>query len=482
MSAAPAASAEGTVLPRGRAGLPARRRRVALVLVAVVLPSLTGLLVAVRGDLALGSVLLLYLLAVVVISVVGGLVAGVGAALASFLLANFFLTPPYHTFVVEGRDSLIALLVFLVVAVTVSALVELAARRRAQAARSDAEAAVLSRVAAEPLASRTPDDVLAEVATTFGLDTVELVDAGPPQVVLARVGPPARTPVSVRVDAGGGRHVRGYGPKLFAEDRRLLGSLAHAASRALDARSLTDEAARARELAEVDRLRSALLAAVGHDLRTPLAGIKAAVTTLRQPDLQLGDADREELLATVEAATDDLTDLVANLLDLSRLQAGALSVELAPVALDEVVALALLERHLGEVANQVADDLPYVLADAGLLQRVVANLADNAQRHARPGTSVCLDAGTVDDRVALRVVDHGPGVREADWDRMFVPFQRLDDRGGTGVGLGLAIARGFTAAMGGTLRPSHTPGGGLTMTLTLPISPPARLEVEDGPG
>jgi K+-sensing histidine kinase KdpD len=458
-------------LPRGGHGLPARRRRLGLLTAVLLLATMTVALVAARGHLALGSVLLLYLLAVVVVSVVGGIQIGVGAALVAFLLANFFLTPPYHTLAVESRDSVVGLLVFLVVAVTVSALVDLAARRQAQAARSDAEAVMLGRVATEPLASRAPEDVLAEIASAFALTSVELVELGPPEVVLARVGPAVVPPGTMEAGAGDDRLVRGSGPALFAEDRRLLGSLARAASRALDVRSLALEASRAGELAAIDRLRSALLAAVGHDLRTPLAGIKAAVTTLRQPEVELGPEDRDELLATIEGSADRLTDLLANLLDLSRLQAGALSIDLAPAALDEVVARALLDRHLEAVVNDVPDDLPYVLADAGLLERVVANLVDNAHRYCPAGASVRLAAEADGTGVTLQVVDHGPGVPEDDRERIFVAFQRLDDRSTTsGVGLGLAIARGFTDAMGGSLRPADTPGGGLTMALTLPIA------------
>ena len=470
-------------LPRRGRGLTPQRRGLGLLLAALVLPALTGALLTVRGDLALGSVLLLYLLAVVVISVIGGLAGGVLAALGSFLLANFFLIPPYHTLAVEDRDSIIALLVFLLVAVTISVLVDVAARRQAAATRSEADAKLLGRVAAEPLVGRSAEDVLAEVATTFGLTSVVLVehdakaDRNGLGTVLARVGPPFDGKGTLSVDAGGNRRLVGAGRELFAEDRGLLGSLAHAASRALDARAMAGQASRARELAEVDRLRAALLAAVGHDLRTPLAGIAAAVTTLRQPDVPLDDADRDELLATIERSADRLTDLIANLLDLSRLQAGALRLDAQPVPVDEVVARALLDRHLHEVVNAVADDLPLVLADPGLLERVLANLADNAHRHAPPGTTVEVKAQATPETVQVTVVDHGPGVEEADWDSIFVPFQRLDDRStDTGVGLGLAIARGFTEAMGGTLRPEHSPGGGLTMTITLPRADPSPTE------
>ena len=462
-------AAPGGTLPQGH-GLTPFRRGLGLLLVALALPVLTGVLVAIRGDVDLASVLLLYLFAVVVISVIGGLVGGVAAAVVSFLLANFFLTPPYHTFHVEGRDSVIALVVFLLVAVTVSVLVDVSARSQAAAARSEAEATLLGRVAAEPLTESSVEDVLTEVATLFGLTSVALVERrNDTDTVLARLGPAFTGSGTVSVDAGGDRLLLGDGRDLFAEDRRLLRNLAHAASRALDAQALAGEASRAQELAEVDRLRSALLAAVGHDLRTPLAGIKAAVTTLRQPEVQIAPADRAELLATIERSADRLADLIANLLDLSRLQAGALRIDLRAVPVDEVVARALIERHLGDVVNAVDDGLPMVLADPGLLERVVANLADNAHRHATAGSRIEVLAGCTETAVEISVVDQGPGVQEIDWPRMFVPFQRLHDRStDVGVGLGLAIARGFTEAMGGTLEPAHTPGGGLTMTVTLP--------------
>ena len=202
---------------------------------------------------------------------------------------------------------------------------------------------------------------------------------------------------------------------------------------------------------------------MGHDLRTPLASIKAAASSLRAPDVEFSPEDRAELLATVEESADRLDDLVENLLAMSRLQAGVLSVQARPVALDEVVSRAVPHSP---VRIAVGDDLPLVQADPGLLERVVANLVSNA---VRASDSVTVDASAGPSTVDLRVVDHGDGVPAADRDRMFAPFQRLDDRTADGgLGLGLAIARGFTEAMGGRLTPADTPGGGLTMTVTLP--------------
>jgi two-component system sensor histidine kinase KdpD len=215
-----------------------------------------------------------------------------------------------------------------------------------------------------------------------------------------------------------------------------------------------------------------LLAAVGHDLRTPLAAIKAAVSSLRQPDLDLPPPARVELLATVEESTDRLDALVDNLLSMSRLQAGVLSVQARPVALDAVVAEALLNTP-GDatVAVDIPDDLPLVQVDPGLLERVVANLVANARAASPPGEPIRVQGRVAGDDVELRVIDGGPGVPEGDRERMFEPFQRLHDRTTTaGLGLGLAIARGFTEAMGGSITPTGTPGGGLTMTVAVPVA------------
>jgi two-component system sensor histidine kinase KdpD len=243
--------------------------------------------------------------------------------------------------------------------------------------------------------------------------------------------------------------------------------VAAAAGFAVDlAQTRARQAARAAELAEIDRLRAALLGAVGHDLRTPLAGIKVAVSSLRQPDVEFGPADRAELLATIEESADRLTGVIDNLLAVSRLQAGRLSADVRPTALDAVAATAM--RGMAGVELDVPDDLPLVLADPGLLERVIANLLANA-RAAAPKESTVVVRGTTDDgRVELAVIDHGPGIPAAAAEAAFAPFQRLDDHTGGGLGLGLAIARGFTEAQGGTLTPTETPGGGLTMTISLP--------------
>ncbi|MDZ5447439.1 MULTISPECIES: ATP-binding protein [Micromonospora] len=445
-----------------------QRMLTGVLLAAAGLAGLTALLVPVRGDLALASVVLLYLVVVVAAAVVGGLTASLAAAVASDLLVNFFFVPPYHTLTVESRDHLITLVVYVAVAITVSVAVDLAARQRAAAARTGVEAAVLARISAEPIGAGSVHALLSRVREALHMDSAALIETDPSgaEHIVAVAGREPTGVPSLSVTARPNLRLVVEGPDLFAPDPRFLARLAAAAARTLDAERLADQAARARELAEIDRLRAALLAAVGHDLRTPLAGIKAGVSSLRDPDLELAPAEQAELLETIEESADRMSDLVENLLAMSRLQAGALIVESRPVAVDEMVAAALLHQGPATVEVDVPDDLPFAYADPGLLERVVANLVANAVRES---PSVRVVGHASGDRLSLQVVDHGRGIPAEDRERVFAPFQRLDDRSAEGgLGLGLAIARGFTEAMGGTLTATDTPGGGLTMTIILP--------------
>jgi two-component system sensor histidine kinase KdpD len=275
-------------------------------------------------------------------------------------------------------------------------------------------------------------------------------------------------------------HLAIRGRALPATDRQALEAAAGQALLALRQQRMTAQTAAAQRRADTTELRTALLSAVGHDLRTPLTSIKAAIGSLRDPELALSDQDTAELLETVEISADRLAGLVDNLLDSSRLATGAVEPNIRPVGYDEVVALAMSgidDRRLVEV--DVDEQLPAVLADAGLLERVVANVVDNALRHGKgrvmPGEPpVAVRASAYGGQVELRIVDHGRGLPKNSADTVFAPFQRLGDRDATtGVGLGLSVAKGFTEAMGGTIRAEDTPGGGLTVVISLPASPPA---------
>jgi two-component system sensor histidine kinase KdpD len=228
--------------------------------------------------------------------------------------------------------------------------------------------------------------------------------------------------------------------------------------------------------AEADRMQALLLAAVSHDLRSPLTAARAAVSCLRSPGLQLTAVDQDELLATAEESLDLLSRLAASLLDVTRLQAGARSVFPRPADLGQIIRCAL--DSLGPPGRVARVDLPPVLpgvmADPPVLERVIANVTDNALRYSPAGSPPVLTARARGRRVELRITDYGPGVAAADRGQIFAPFVRLggtDSAAGTGLGLGLAVSRGLTEAMRGTLEAGNTPGGGLTMTISLPVIP-----------
>jgi two-component system sensor histidine kinase KdpD len=264
----------------------------------------------------------------------------------------------------------------------------------------------------------------------------------------------------------------------------VLNALANQAVGLVRQEKLSAQASEAAALAEADRLRRALLSAVSHDLRTPLAAAKAAVSSLRSDDVQFSPTDTAELLATVEESIDQLTTLVGNLLDSSRLAAGVIRPALRTVYLDEVVHRALTGvglsprgyRHQAVERVKVDVGSIAVQADAGLLERVVANLVDNALRYAGERADVRVDAARDGERVTIRVIDTGPGIDAAEVERLFDPFQRLGDRDNTsGVGLGLSVVHGFVEAMGGTVEATDTPGGGVTMIVELAAAD-ARVE------
>lgn len=446
-------------------GLSRGRVVAGVVLAALGLPVTTAVLVGLRGELARESALLVYMLTVVVVAVIGGVLPALLAAVGAFLLANWFLTRPYGTFYVRDPGAVVDLVVFLLAALVVSLAIELGARRRAAAEQDRLEAELVSRFSSVQMSTAPVTSILEQVRALFAMTSVTLRSMNGP--VLAQVGPTSQGDPTLQVDAGQGLQLAAYGPELFAADRRLLTVLAESAGHAWQRAQLEDEASRARQLAETDRVRSALLTAVSHDLRTPIAGIKTAASGLRHPGAALDPREEGELLDAIERGADRLSSLVDNLLAMSRIQAGALSVHPRPVALDEVVARALLSVGGHGVEVVVPEDLPRAWADPGLLERAVANLVDNARRWS-PDRPVTIRANQAGEVLHLDVLDHGPGVDASQWQVMFTPFQRLGDTSTGGVGLGLAIVRGLLDAMGASVTPQHTPGGGLTMTVTVP--------------
>ena len=471
-----AEAGRGLRLPRRFSAVPAHRRALGWALGAVlpVVAVVVGLLG--RDLLGLSTDVVLFFLATVLTALVGGLGPALLAAVAGGLLLNFFFAPPLYTLAVTGRENVVTLVAMVLVAVLVALVVDRAARRAQQAAQARAEATLLASFSRTVLTRDDPlPRLLAKIREAFALRSVAILQRADGRwATSASAGPagctrPEQADVDVAVEPD--THLVGTGRTLTASDRRLLEAVAGQALLALRNQQVQADAAQARRRADATELRGALLSAVGHDLRTPLASIKAAAGGLRAPDLRLSDADRGELAATIEESADRLTGVVDNLLDSSRLATGAVVPDVVAVGLDELAALALDGvEGADRVRLELGDDLPEVLADPGLLERVVANLVDNALRHGG-GSPVTVRGSAHAGRVELRVVDAGPGVPRDRFDRLFVPFQRLGDRDPRGLGLGLSVARGLTEAMSGTLAAEDTPGGGLTTVVGLPAAP-----------
>ncbi|MGW4227930.1 DUF4118 domain-containing protein [Streptomyces sp. NPDC004980] len=470
------AAAKGRGLPIARGARLGRTRILWGWLAGIAGPVLLTLLLDnVVPDLGLANDMLLFLTATVAAALLGGLSPALASAAVGSLLLNYFFTPPLHRLTVSDPRNIVAIVIFVGVAVSVASVVDLAARRTHQAARLRAESEILSFLAGSVLRGEDSLDALLErLRETFAMESVALLEradeADAWSCAAAVGGRPVSRPEDADVDIPVDENLALVltGRALPAEDRRVLGAFAAQAAVVLDRQRLVGEAEAARKLAESDRFRTALLAAVSHDLRTPLAAIKASVTSLRANDVDWSETDRTAFLEGIEQGADRLSALIGNLLDMSRLTTGTVVPLIRETDLDEVVPMALGGVPEGRVELDIPETLPMVAVDRGLLERVVANIVENAVKYSPVGQPVLVSASSLRDRVELRVVDRGPGVTDGAKEQMFEPFQRLGDAPrGDGVGLGLAVARGFTEVIGATLTAEDTPGGGLTMVLSL---------------
>lgn len=462
-----------------RAALP--RRRVRLGYAAAVLGPfvLTELLAALPDDPGLPLTVPLFLLLSVLIALLGGMgPALLGAVAASFFL-NWFFTPPTGGLTISEPENVVALTVFVLVSAAVAWVVDRSARRADRALRAQAEASALADLSHTLLGSADQLAVLLQQALDmFGAEAAAVVRRptdGTPAEVVAATDPTLTAddltrPGLPREEADAEHHLVLVGASVPAGRQRLLAAFAAHAGAVLQRRALRATAAEAAGLARDSSARTALLSAVSHDLRTPLAGIKAAIGSLRSSEVTFGPEDEAELEAAIEDSADRLDVLIGNLLDMSRLQAGALVAHPRPVDLGEVVpAVVGAVAEPDRVVWCLDEDARVVLADPGLLDRVLGNVVENALRHQPAPGRVRVATSGIGDRTEIRVVDTGPGVPESGRDRIFLPFQRHGDApSGDGVGLGLAVARGLAEAMGGTVGAEDTPGGGLTVVVDLP--------------
>lgn len=451
------------------------RRIVGLVL-AVVLPFvLAGVLTLLGEDGQIDHALMAFLAMTVAVALVGGLLPAIVAAVVGSLVVNWFFTPPIHAVTIADPENIAGLVIYLVVGIAVALVVDQAARRSRQAATAQAEADTLFLlVAGSGDTSGGLVGVLETVRQTFRLTGVEFRvrpdGVGAWQTEHA-VGDTSGDPAT-ELALGPHEGFALYGRGLRAADQRVLVAFGAEVLRRRERERLAQAAAQAEKLAARDSLSTSLLAAVSHDLRTPLAAIKAGSSSLLATDVTLDEADRRTLATTIDVNADRLARLIGNLLDMTRLQTGAMQVRSEDVLLDEVLRPVVLAVPPGRIVVEQPEDLPLIRTDAGLAERAIANVVDNALRHQPEDVPVRILADRVADRVEVRVVDVGPGVGPARRALMFRPFQRLGDvPNGTGLGLGLAVVAGFLAAIDGTVVAEDTPGGGLTMVLTFPVAP-----------
>lgn len=456
-----------------RTALPALGRRrlrgaaagwvLSLALVCVV----TGVIELLKAHVPVLSLAVLYTFAVLLAAIVWGLPHAIGASVASMLAFNFFFLPPLHTLTLQDSRNWFALLVFLVTAVVVS---ELAARSRRQARESALLAQVASSLLERGEVREQLERIGAELAEALEVDHAWIsIGAG------AGGGPRDGEEYPLRA---GGRQVgtivlepaRAWRP---AGQRRVLPALASLLGMAIDRERLVREAFEAETLRRSDAMKTAILRAVSHDLRTPLMAILTSASALVRPDFVLSDEERGELLVTVLEEARRLDRLVGNLLDLSRLQADAAQPKLELVSVDDLVVEALesLGEDVGRVEVSLPRDLPAVRADVQQVQRALANLLENALKYSSSAEPVQLRVASTSSEVLLRVIDRGPGVAAADLERIFMPFQRGSAPSGRGAGLGLAIAQGFAEANGGRVWVETHEGQGATFVLALPLAP-----------
>ncbi|NYG57280.1 two-component system sensor histidine kinase KdpD [Nocardioides daedukensis] len=515
----------GTMIgPRSPETLSRRRRTLGYVF-GVLTPTLVSLLLWLTHQWhGLTTEALILMVVVVATALVGGLLPAVIAALASGILLNLFFVPPLYVLTINEPENALAILLFVLVGVAVATVVDNAARRTKQAIKARAEADALTVLSHSLLnATDDPQGLLSSACELFNARGAAIIRSsrtdtepasggsgadmgngtngaeteitarrdgpgtgaeqshgeGVPRVeVLASCGEPPLTieAADMVADIDDVTVLALAGTKLPASQRGLLNAYAAYARVMTERRAATAAEVERLRLTEVDRTRTALLAAVSHDLRSPLSAVKMAVDSLGALDVTWSEEDKADFLETIREATERLITLVNNLLDMSRIHTGSIRAAVSEISLARAVRNSLVPLDGGVRIQVDIDEELVVLADPGLLDRVLANIAENALKYTPDQATITIDAAPVgSDRVALRIADTGPGVRDRDHDRLFAPFQRLGDvPGQDGVGLGLAVARGLLEAIGGTVTTEDTPGGGLTFLLELrrPPDPP----------
>ncbi len=448
---------------------------------AVAGPGLVTLLAPLEREIPTTTAAMLYVLAVVLSSVIGGAATGVAASVLSFLALNFFFTPPLHTFVVGKPEDLAALVVFLIVSVITGLLLSIVSTQKERAQRREVQTRLLNRFTSRLLSGQPLDAVLRELGESlvelFGLASCEITTVMTEPVTFvvegnrqerllemeltSRVGPIGRLRVGVPASRG----------PLDHDEQTVLQGFAGQLALALESVRLNDEVKRAQLDAETSRLRAALFSGITHDLKTPLSAITASVTSLLDGS-GFSLEERYEHLETIRQEADHLNRVVSNLLDLGRLRAGALTPSKVRAAIDELIEAVvarlqpLLTRR--DVSIEIKGELPEVSMDLVQVDQVLTNLIENAVKFSPPNSPIRISAVGDARRIRVTVGDKGAGIPKGERERVFEPFERGNGEG-KGTGLGLAIAKAVVLAHGGRIWAHDVPGGGAAMTFELPV-------------
>lgn len=464
-----AAAGRRFTLPPLTGALTRKRRILGFVVALLGGPALTALLSLFRSEDSITTDVLSYQLLVVIVALVGGIWPALFAAVLSGITLDFLFIEPLYTIHIHQPHHLLSLVLYVLIASLVSFVVDRAARYTRAARRSAAESELIQTIAGSVLRGDNAIQALIDrTREAFQLPGVRLMRG---EDVLARSGEPLPDNHHASIRITDDITLELHGPDLAASEQRLLAVVTAQLAATLEHEHLTETAKQIEPIAASDRVRGALLSALSHDLRRPLAAASAAVGGLKAAGPDLASAQKRELLDTAEESLGALATLVTDLLDVSRLQAGVLTIAEIPTDPAETIAPALDELHLGptDVTLALNHGDAVAHADPVLLQRVLVNLLSNAHRYSPAGTPIHVSTSTFADRLEIRIVDRGPGIPPEKLDDIFLPFQRLGDTDNTtGLGLGLALSRGFIEAMHGTLNPEDTPGGGLTMVISLP--------------
>ena len=443
-------------------------------LAAIFLPLLTVFLVSQRSDISVPTSLSLYLLTVVGISAIGGWLPGLVSAVVAPLLANWFLIPPYHTFHINDGDNLIELIVFVTISAIVSVLISIASRRSTDAQSAWREASTLSALA-DSRGSEALDQILDLLRDTLRFTGVSVItESQNRHDVLVASGdnwPKTRESADFSSPISADTYIAANGSTLHAVDQRILHAFLTHLSRVIEQQRLQEIEMESKSLARANELRTAILRAVSHDLRSPLASIKASISSLRQTDVEWPVEVEQEFLSSIESETDRLTGIITNLLDLSRLDAGVIEPHFRQISLEEVIPAVVhgLSQRRDDVDVDIPESISELSTDPVLLERALSNLIENAIKWSSASQKVAVRVHEQHGKIQIHVVDNGPGIPPDQRDVVTRPFHRLNDASASGgLGLGLAIADRMIAALSGSLELRDTPGGGLTAVVTLP--------------